>query len=145
MSCQFQIYGQVFSKPRIYRVSFLTKTNSLSRERCIVLKNEPNKMFFYRDFLEIELPTLLEDLNHVRQNMWFQQDGATCHTARLTMDLLRGEFGEHFISQSGPTNWPPRSCNITPLDSFLWRYVKCQVFRNKPATIDALGANITRA
>ena len=38
-------------------------------------------------------------------DMCFQQDGATCHTARITMDLLRGEFGEHFISE--PFNWPP--------------------------------------
>ena len=30
-------------------------------------------------------------------DMWFQQDGATCHTARLTMDLLRGVFGEHLF------------------------------------------------
>ena len=34
-------------------------------------------------------------------DMWFQQDGGTCQTARGTMDLLRGEFGEHFISRSG--------------------------------------------
>ena len=26
-------------------------------------------------------------------NIWFQQDGATCHTARETMDLLRSRFG----------------------------------------------------
>ena len=32
--------------------------------------------------------------------MWFQQEGATCHAARVTMDLLRGGFGEHFISRS---------------------------------------------
>ena len=36
--------------------------------------------------------------------MWFQQDSATCHTARVAMDLLRDEFGEHFISCSGPVN-----------------------------------------
>ena len=26
-----------------------------------------------------------------------QQDSATCHTARVTMNLLRGEFGEHHV------------------------------------------------
>ena len=30
--------------------------------------------------------------------MWFQQDDGTCRTARVTMDLLRGTFGENFIS-----------------------------------------------
>ena len=26
-------------------------------------------------------------------DIWFQKDAATCQTARVTMDLLRGEFG----------------------------------------------------
>ena len=70
--------------------------------------------------------------------MWFQQDGDTCHTARVTMDLLRGEFGEHFISPSGPVNWPPISCDLRRLHHFLWGYVKAYVYTDKPATIDAL-------
>ena len=42
-----------------------------------------------------------------------QQNGATCHTARKTMDLLRSRFGEQFISRLGPVDWPPRSCDHT--------------------------------
>ena len=30
--------------------------------------------------------------------MWCQQDSATCYTARVTMQLLRGEFGGHLWS-----------------------------------------------
>ena len=45
-------------------------------------------------------------------DIWFQQDGATCHTARETMNLLRSRFGEQFISCLGPVDWPPRSCDI---------------------------------
>ena len=70
--------------------------------------------------------------------MWFQQECATCHTALVTMDLLRGEFGEHFISRSGPVNWPPRSCNLTHLYYFLLGYVKDHIYSGKPAAIDAL-------
>ena len=33
-------------------------------------------------------------------DMWFQQDGTTRHKPLITVDLLRGEFGEHLISQS---------------------------------------------
>ena len=58
------------------------------------------------------------------------------------MDLLRGEFGEHFISCSEPGNWPPRSCDLTPLDYFLWGYVKAHVNTDKRAAIDALEDNI---
>ena len=38
-------------------------------------------------------------------DMWFQQDGVACQTARVTVDLVRGEFGEHLILSSGPVNW----------------------------------------
>ncbi|GFV42247.1 uncharacterized protein TNCV_3164781 [Trichonephila clavipes] len=51
--------------------------------------------------------------------LWFQQDGATCHTARATIDLLKDTFGDRLISRFGPVNWPPRSCDLTPLDYFL--------------------------
>lgn len=77
-------------------------------------------------------------------DIWFQQDGATCHTARATMALLREHFDEQLISRFGPVNWPPRSCDITPLDYFLWGYVKSRVYMNKPNTIEELEANITR-
>jgi hypothetical protein len=45
--------------------------------------NDENQLFFLPKMQELDL-----------HDMWFQQDGATCHTARATMDLLRGEFGE---------------------------------------------------
>ena len=50
--------------------------------------------------------------------MWLQQDGAICHTVRVTVDLLRDTFGEHFISRSEPVNWLPRSYDLPPLNSF---------------------------
>ncbi|GFT05056.1 transposon Tf2-9 polyprotein [Trichonephila clavipes] len=66
--------------------------------------------------------------NHDVQELWFQQDGATCHTARATIDLLKYTFGDRLISRFGPVNWPPRSCDLTPLDYFLWGYVKSLVY-----------------
>ncbi|GFW04044.1 uncharacterized protein TNCV_2051601 [Trichonephila clavipes] len=50
------------------------------------------------------------------QELWFQQDGAACHTARATIDLLKDTFGDRLISRFGPVNWPSRSCDSTPLD-----------------------------
>ena len=53
----------------------------------------------YREMIS----NFLQELN--LHNMWFLQDGVKCHTARLTMDLLRdGELVEHFISSSEPVN-----------------------------------------
>ncbi|GFX99303.1 putative DD41D transposase [Trichonephila clavipes] len=56
--------------------------------------------------------------NHDVQEPWFQQDGATCHTARAPIDLLKDTLGDRLISRFGPVNWPPRSCDLTPLDYF---------------------------
>ena len=30
-------------------------------------------------------------------DMWFQQDGNTSHTARVTIDFFKGKFGEHIF------------------------------------------------
>ncbi|GFU54305.1 transposable element Tcb1 transposase [Trichonephila clavipes] len=76
--------------------------------------------------------------------LWFQQDGATCHTARATIDLLKDTFGDRIISRFGPVNWLPRSCDLTPLDYFLWGYGKSLVYADKPQTLDHLEDNIRR-
>lgn len=66
--------------------------------------------------------------------MWFQQDGATCHTANATMDILHERFEGMVISRGGDVNWPPRSCDLTPLDSM-------PISRNQPMP----SVNITQA
>ncbi|GFW96353.1 transposable element Tc3 transposase [Trichonephila clavipes] len=78
------------------------------------------------------------------QELWFQQDAATCHTARATIDLLKDTFGDRLISRFGPVNWPPRSCDLTPLDYYLWGYVKSLVYADTPQTLDHLEDNIRR-
>ncbi|GFT50507.1 uncharacterized protein TNCV_551261 [Trichonephila clavipes] len=82
--------------------------------------------------------------NHDVQKLWFQQDGAKCHTARATIYLLKGTFGDRLISRFGPVNCPPRSCDLTPLDYFLWGYVKSLVYAVKPQTLNHLEDNIRR-
>ncbi|GFW39312.1 putative DD41D transposase [Trichonephila clavipes] len=80
--------------------------------------------------------------NHDVQELWFQQDGAICHTARATIDLSKDTFGDCLISRFGPVNWPPRSCDLTLLDYFLWGYVKSLVYADKPQTLDHFEDNI---
>ena len=46
--------------------------------------------------------------------VWFQQDGATCHTANETINLLEGNFGERIISRHGPVARFSRSCDLKP-------------------------------
>ncbi|GFW72219.1 transposable element Tc3 transposase [Trichonephila clavipes] len=82
--------------------------------------------------------------NHDVQELWFQQDGATCHTARATIYSLKDTFVDRLISRFRPVNWPPRSCDLTPLDLFLWGYVKSLVYADKSQILDHLEDNIRR-
>ncbi|GFV03591.1 transposable element Tcb2 transposase [Trichonephila clavipes] len=91
-----------------------------------------------------KLPQQLLDNVVQSMELWFQQDGATCHTARATIDLLKDTFGDRLISRSGPVNWPPRSCDLTLLDYFLWSYVKSLVYADKPQMLHHLEDNIRR-
>lgn len=76
------------------------------------------------------------------RDVWFQQDGATAHTARSSMALLREHFPGRLISLRGDLEWPPRSPDLTPCDFFLWGYLKSRVFNNRPRTLDDLKDNI---
>ena len=51
-------------------------------------------------------------------NIWFQQDGATFHTAEATLDVLLPDFEDCIISRRADVVWLPRSCDLTPLDYY---------------------------
>ena len=40
--------------------------------------------------------------------IWFQQDGATCHTAEATLDVLSPVFKYPIISRRADVVWPVR-------------------------------------
>ena len=74
--------------------------------------------------------------------MWYQQDGATCHSASETIQLLHETFPDRVLSHFGNQNWPLRLCDLTPLDIFFWGYLKLKVYVNKPTTPCALQEEI---
>jgi hypothetical protein len=76
------------------------------------------------------------------EDMWFQLDGATCHTACETNELLQENFPGRVISRNGNQNWPPRSCDLTACEFFHWGFVKSHVYANKPQTIPEIKAEI---
>jgi hypothetical protein len=71
--------------------------------------------------------------------IWFQQDGCPAHNRRIVTEYLREQFGERVISHGGPTPWPARSPDISPLDFFLWGFVKNKVYDfNPPDNLEQL-------
>ena len=71
-------------------------------------------------------------------DVYFQQGTATCHLSGETIGLSRENFPGRVISQNGDYNWPPRSCDLTPLDFFLWDCVKDKVYADAPQSIQEL-------
>ena len=48
--------------------------------------------------------------------LWFQQDGATPHTALMTRDWLNEHFKRRIISKNFPLEWAPHSPDLSPPD-----------------------------
>ena len=65
-------------------------------------------------------------------NIWFQKDGAKCHTAEAILDVLRPVFEDRIISRRAEVVWLPRSCDLTPLDYYFWGAVNDKRYDVKP-------------
>ena len=78
-------------------------------------------------------------------NIWFQQDGAKCNIAEVILNVLHPIFEDRIISHKADVVWPPRSCDLIPLDYYLLGAIKDKCYADKPETIDALKDNIREA
>ena len=71
----------------------------------------------YRQMIRDFLMPQIEEQN--LDNMWFQQDGATPHTAKETIRILKDLFPGRLISRFGDLHWPARSPDLTASELFL--------------------------
>jgi len=84
--------------------------------------NEEN----YIDMIKNHLIPFLKT-KHKFSTITFQQDGARPHTSDYAIDFLHRNF-KNVISDRTENPWPPNSPDITPLDYFLWSYMKDKVY-----------------
>ena len=61
------------------------------------------------------------------------------------LDILRPVFEDRIIRRRSDVVWPPRSCDLTPLDYYLYGAVKDKCYADKPEIIDDLKDNIREA
>ena len=83
-----------------------------------------------RDYL---LPVIAEE------NFVFQQDGAPPHWALDVRAYLNDELENRWVGRAAAADdalllWPPRSPDLTPLDYFLWGFIKGKVYYPPLAT-----------
>ena len=97
--------------------------------------------FYSARYIEMITNFLRPELRRRRincANVWFQQDGATAHTANESMTIVRNMFPGHLTSLSGDVPWPPRSPDLSTCDFFLWEYLKSRVYAHKSRTLNGL-------
>ncbi|PNF16785.1 hypothetical protein B7P43_G00864 [Cryptotermes secundus] len=73
---------------------------------------------------------------------FYLQDGAPPHYHRDVRAYLNGTLSGRWIGRRGATEYPPRSPDLTPFDFYLWGTLKNEVYRQKPATLNALRETI---
>lgn len=105
---------------------------------CAVTVNSERYVEMLDNFLVPEL----QNFAGYNQRTWFQQDGATSHTSNTSLPRVREIFPNKLISRRGDINWPPRSPDLSPMDFFLWGYLKSKVYVNKPGSLVQLKENI---
>jgi len=93
----------------------------------------------YVNMLQNEIvPAIREKVGDDFERTWFQQDGAAPHYGRGVRNYLNEIFLNRWIGRRGPIDWPARSPDLTPLDYFLWGYLKGKVYGTKPNNLEEL-------
>lgn len=78
------------------------------------------------------VPAIMDVGEHEVRDVWFQHDGCPAHNSREVHTFLLDTFGGRIIANSGPVRWPARSPDLTPLDFYLWGYLKNELYEFDP-------------
>ena len=71
--------------------------------------------------------------------------GAPSQYFHEVTDWLNNTFEDRWMGRGGPIPWPARSPDLTPLDFWLWGYLKEIVYAQSPKTIPDLKQAISDA
>lgn len=91
----------------------------------------------YLELLGDSILPRLQELNYNPETIIYQHDGAPAHRSRDAVDWLNDNIPQ-WIGFNGEIKWPPRSPDLTPLDFFVWPYIKHKVYQMAPETMEDL-------
>ena len=76
------------------------------------------------------------------EDLIFMQDGAPPHFTIVVCEWLNAQFHGKWMGRRGSHEWPARGPDLTPCDSFLWGWLKEQVYSTKPRNLEELEERI---
>ena len=83
-------------------------------------------------------PALQAIMGEEEEFVVFQHDGASAHYETWVRAWLDGKLEDRWMGRGGPIPWPARSPDLSPLDFWLWGYLKNKVYANAVTTLDEL-------
>lgn len=97
---------------------------------------------FYFHALGNEIEDIIDTLPlDESREIIFQQDGAPAHNIRMVTEYLNDRF-ETWIGRFGTIKWPPNSPDLTVLDTFLWGYLKNNIYLKNNEDINLMRQEI---
>lgn len=102
----------------------------------------------YHRFLAFQLAQLLENVPiPTRQRMWFMHDGAPAHFSLIARNWLNqpNHYANRWIGRGGPVEWPARSPDLNPCDSYLWGHLDALVYTTPINDVEDLRQRIIHA
>lgn len=96
----------------------------------------------YRKMMEDHVLPFLRK-KRVMRKVIYMLDGAAPHYSNIMREFLSEHFQERVIGRGFHWFWPPRSQDITPCGFWFWSYVKYNVYRSNPQSLDELQQRIT--
>ena len=83
------------------------------------------------------------------QNWFFNKMERPPHWAKRVRDCLNDRLPHRWIGRGGPRDsnipWPPRSPDLTPMDFFVWGFIKSKVYTKNYRNLVDLKAAIRSA
>ncbi|KAJ8955971.1 hypothetical protein NQ317_004057 [Molorchus minor] len=107
-----------------------------TRVWCGIINNKIIGPIFFNGNLN-DLP-----LGIIRNIVW-QEDGAPSHNV-MNVCIYLDEHYEEWIGKYGTIRWPPKSPDLTLLDTFLWSYLKNKIYDEDNLTLDIIRERINQ-
>ena len=119
---------------------------------CGIMCNQIIGSFFFNGasitadvYLDLLIKYMAPQLIDFQPTIIFQQNGAPPQWGLHVREFLNETFPDRWIGKDGAIPWPPLSPDITPLDFFLWGYVKDIVYQTKVRDMTDLKQRISNA
>lgn len=121
------------TNPRGVMVWVAMSANGLSQPLFVEPGAKINAVYYQEKILKPFFRRHVQKL-HPNGVYLFHQDSAPSHKAKATVKWL----DEHKIAFIKPEQWMPSSPDASPCDFFLWGYLKAQLNKKVPRSINGL-------